>query len=641
MTAYRQLLRTAPRRAFATARSAAIASAPPLKDFMQPAAASSIADANPAPYIDPALLMGGGRRVYLETYGCQMNVSDTEVVRALLDTAGYERAAGIEEADVVLLNTCAIREGAEGKIWSRLRQIRSARHGSVANEHARGMSAGRAAAARKGNRRGLADARGVQVVGLLGCMAERLKGKLLEEDRLLDLVCGPDAYRELPRLLSQASGGQPALDVRLSLEETYADVAPVREGGNGVSAFVSIMRGCNNMCSYCIVPFTRGRERSRDAASILREVDDLAQRGFKEVTLLGQNVNSYVSPVEGQGGTEGGGEGGGVAAAADGGCGGGGGGAAATPTLRDGFVAKVPPKKGSYRFAQLMDEVSARHPEVRFRFTSPHPKDFPDALLDVLASRPNACAALHIPAQSGSSKMLEAMRRGYDRDSYVRLIERVREVVPNVTLSSDFISGFCGETEDDHEETLALMRAVRFEKAFMFAYSLREKTHAHRSLHDDVPEAVKARRLREVIATFDAGARAANALDVGSTQLVLVDGLSRKSDEEWVGRTDGNKRVVLARRAVPDADAADEAPRREALAALQLREPEREAGVVAGAVASSEGHAADADAIPRGHVELQPGDYVAVRVTEAISANTLRAEPLARCSLSRFTEVVQ
>ena len=632
-----RLFRAAPSRAFSSARSAAIASAPPLKEFMQPAAGSSIADANPAPYIDPTLLLGGGRRVYLETYGCQMNVSDSEVVRALLETAGYERAAGIEEADVVLLNTCAIREGAEGKIWSRLRQIRSARHGSVASEHARGMSPGRAAAARERNQRGLADARGVQVVGLLGCMAERLKGKLLEEDRLLDLVCGPDAYRELPRLLSQASGGQPALDVRLSLEETYADVAPVREGGNGVSAFVSIMRGCNNMCSYCIVPFTRGRERSRDAASILREVDDLAARGFKEVTLLGQNVNSYVSPIEGQGG--GGDEGGGCG----GGGGGGGGDVAAAPALRDGFVAKVPPKKGSYRFAQLMDEVSARHPEVRFRFTSPHPKDFPDELLDVLAARPNACAALHIPAQSGSSRVLQAMRRGYDRGTYLRLIERVREVVPHVTLSSDFISGFCGETEEDHEETLSLMRAVRFEKAFMFAYSLREKTHAHRALSDDVPEPVKARRLREVIATFDEGARAANASDVGTTQLVLVDGVSRKSDAEWVGRTDGNKRVVLARRAVPDADAADAAHRRAALAALHPQAG-REA---AGAVASSEGHehshnasASAADAMQPGHVDLQPGDYVAVRVTEAISANTLRAEPLARCSLSRFAETV-
>lgn len=604
---------------------------------MQPSAASKIGDANPAPYIDPQLLMGGGRRVYLETYGCQMNVADTEVIRSLLNTAGFERAGSIDEADVVLLNTCAIREGAEHKIWQRLRQIRSSRVGSTAARHdgRRGhWPSDKAAKQAKAKRQGLEDARSVQVVGLLGCMAERLKGKLLEEDRLLDLVCGPDAYRDLPRLLSQASSGQAALNVQLSLEETYADVAPVREAGNGVSAFVSIMRGCNNMCAYCIVPFTRGRERSRDAASISREVAELVERGVREVTVLGQNVNSYVDAKYAgiiprlipstaadpalqltahadpdadeddsdarayQDAEQAQGQAVAVAVvpaavAAK---------PAAAPALREGFATKVPQKAGAFRFAELLDQLCVAHPEVRFRFTSPHPKDFPDPLLAVLAARPNACKALHIPAQSGSTSVLASMKRGYDRETYLRLIDRVRELLPTATISSDFISGFCGESEADHADTLTLLEKVRFDKAFMFAYSMREKTHAHRQLLDDVPEPTKQRRLAEVIATFNKGARAANEAEVGSVQLVLVDGLSKKSDGEWVGRTDGNRRVVLARRPLP----------------------------------SSLGLGSELEAVEE--VDLQPGDYVAVHVTEALSPNTMRAAPLARCTLAAFAQ---
>lgn len=408
-------------------------------------------------------------------------------------------------------------------------------------------------------------------------MAERLKGKLLEDERLLDVVCGPDAYRSLPRLLALSSEGQGSIDVRLSLEETYADISPVRELENGVSAFVSIMRGCNNMCSYCIVPFTRGRERSRPAASIEEEVAELAASGYREVTLLGQNVNSYAHSAE----TES--EHPSLAWAA------------APRPLREGFQAKVPAARGSVRFADLISRLATAHSEVRFRFTSPHPKDFPDELLDVIERMPNVCDSLHIPAQSGSSAMLDAMRRGYTRESYLSLIEQVRAKLPNATISSDFISGFCGENEADHQQTLSLLREVRFDRAFMFAYSLREKTHAHRSLKDDVPEHIKQRRLQEVVELFNAGARAANEEEVGREHLVMVDSLSKRSEEEWAGRTDNNKRVVFARRPV----------------------------VMNGSSQQS---------------QLQPGDYVAVRITQAISANTLRGEPLVRTSIAEFAQ---
>ena len=432
---------------------------------MPSSASAATPTAQLPPYLDAALLRGDGRSVFIETYGCQMNVSDTEVVRALLNEAGYARAMAADSADVVLINTCAIREGAEAKIWNRLRELRAI------------GSRDRRTRAERGDP--------PRLVGVLGCMGERLKGKLLEAERLAHVVCGPDAYRSLPRLLAQAGTGQPSLDVALSIDETYADVAPVREGRDGVSAFVSVMRGCNNMCSYCIVPFTRGRERSRPGASIMAEVDRLAEEGYKEVTLLGQNVNSYADSSEGA--------------------------SSPLPELREGFkakvvaapprtltrrrrltarvsphatrmclVAQVPPAKGDTRFAEMISVLAEKHPEMRFRFTSPHPKDFPDPLLHAIAEHPNVCNSLHIPAQSGSTAVLEAMRRGYSRETYLTLVERVRELLPGAALSSDFISGYCGETAEDHEQTLSLLREVRFEKAFMFAYSMREKTHAHR-----------------------------------------------------------------------------------------------------------------------------------------------------------------
>jgi len=512
------------------------------------------------PYVSPSLTQGSGRTFFLETYGCQMNVSDSEVVRAVLAESGFSPSVSLDAADVVLINTCAIREGAEQRVWNRLREVNALTGRKL---HM------------KSKRRSSSDAkRAAPMVGLLGCMAERLKGRLLEEERLVDIVCGPDAYRQLPRLLSQASSDQAAIDVRLSLEETYADVSPVRVADGGVSAFVSIMRGCNNMCSYCIVPFTRGRERSRPSASIAAEVSELADRGYKEVTLLGQNVNSYAVDADCDGEST------------------------LVPPLRDGFRSMVPPAKGRLRFADLIHSLALEHPEMRFRFTSPHPKDFPDKLLRVVKETPNICEALHIPAQSGSSAVLESMRRGYSREAYLELIAQVRQVLPKASISSDFISGFCGETEKDHQETLSLLRTVRFEKAYMFAYSLREKTHAHRQLADDVPEAVKQRRLREVIAAFNEGARASNDAEVGSYHLLLVDGESKKSAAELVGRSDSNKRVVFGNQRVRSS----------------LTNPD-----------ASE-------------VALHAGDFVAVHVTESLSANTLRAIPLARTSIAQFAK---
>jgi MiaB/RimO family radical SAM methylthiotransferase len=388
-------------------------------------------------------------------------------------------------------------------------------------------------------------------VGVLGCMAERLKSKLIEEERLCDVVVGPDAYRSLPGLLARVlEGGEPVMDVALSLDETYRDIIPVRFDGAGqivpvdekqaeknareeakpsalVSAYVSITRGCNNMCTYCIVPFTRGRERSRDLQSILDEVAQLERNGCREVVLLGQNVNSYNasngSPEQA---------------------------AVEKPVvdIAEGFstVYKRPVKLG-FDFADLLDELSTAFPEVRFRFTSPHPKDFPDRVLKLIASRHNICNSLHMPAQSGSTEVLKAMGRGYSREAYDSLVERIDGIIgrDNVAISSDFISGFCGETEEDHSQTLDLLRSVGFDQAFMFAYSTREKTKAHRRLTDDVPHEVKQRRLREVIDTFNARLAERSGIDVGLRHVVLVEGRGRRDESKWSGRSDTNKRVFF------------------------------------------------------------------------------------------------
>ncbi|XP_076012685.1 mitochondrial tRNA methylthiotransferase CDK5RAP1 isoform X1 [Genypterus blacodes] len=425
-----------------------------------------------------------------------MNVNDTEIAWSILQRRGYQRTAELTEADVVLLVTCSIREKAEQTIWNRLQQLTAMKKKRLKTHTP-------------------------MKIGILGCMAERLKTELLEREKLVDVLAGPDAYRDLPRLLTVAHGGQQASNVLLSLEETYADIMPVHHAPQGYSAFVSIMRGCDNMCSYCIVPFTRGRERSRPVSSILEEVRTLSDQGVKEVTLLGQNVNSYRDTSEvvhrGSDRTE----------------------------LSRGFNTVYQTKQGGLRFSHLLDRVSLIDPDMRIRFTSPHPKDFPDEVLHLIEERRNVCKQLHLPAQSGSSQVLRAMRRGYTREAYLDLVGNIKKIIPAVSLSSDFISGFCGETEDDHQQTLSLIRAVGYNVGFLFAYSMRKKTHAFHRLQDDVPAEVKQRRLEECISVFREEATRVNAALVGSTQLILVEGESKRSTQDLCGRTEGNMKVIF------------------------------------------------------------------------------------------------
>ncbi len=416
----------------------------------------------------------GARQVYIETYGCQMNVADSEVVASVLRETGYGLTHDADRADVVLLNTCAIRENAEQKVRRRL-------------------DAFRAEKTKKG--------RHIQL-GVLGCMAERLRHQFLEEEKLVDLVVGPDAYRDLPRLLAESdTTGQAAVNVHLSREETYADIAPVRYDTNGISAFVSIMRGCDNMCAFCVVPFTRGRERSRPSVSILDEVKVLIDAGYKEVTVLGQNVNSYRSDEHG---------------------------------------AQVD-------FAELLYKISLLSSELRIRYSTSHPKDCSDELLHVHRERPTVCDFIHLPVQHGNTDVLRRMRRTYTRDAYLALIDRARAIVPGISFSTDIIAGFCGETDEEHADTLSLMEAVRYDHAFMFAYSERPTTYAARKYTDDVPEAIKKRRLTEIIDLQQTHALESNRRDVGTVHTVLVEGPSKRSADQLCGRTDTNKMVVFDR----------------------------------------------------------------------------------------------
>ncbi|KAM6319494.1 mitochondrial tRNA methylthiotransferase CDK5RAP1 [Podargus strigoides] len=520
-------------------RGAALPAGPDLRHFLRGAAAGE-PRAEPEPELGSA---AGTGKVYLETYGCQMNVNDTEIAWAILQKNGYVRTKDLGEADVILLVTCSVREKAEQAIWNRLQHLKTLK--------ARRQQAGSPLR-----------------IGILGCMAERLKEEILHREKLVDIVAGPDAYRDLPRLLAVAESGQQAANVLLSLDETYADILPVQTSAGGTTAFVSIMRGCDNMCSYCIVPFTRGRERSRPIASILQEVRMLSDQGVKEVTLLGQNVNSFrdMSEVQFQ--------------------------SAAAPALSRGFSTVYKAKPGGLRFAHLLDQVSRIDPEMRIRFTSPHPKDFPDEVLQLIQERHNICKQLHLPAQSGSTRVLEAMRRGYTREAYLELVHHVRESIPGVSLSSDFIAGFCGETEEDHQQTVSLLREVRYNVGFLFAYSMRQKTRAYHRLQDDVPADVKKRRLEELITVFREEAARANEVLVGQSQLVLVEGPSKRSASELCGRNDGNIKVIF-----PDAKAED---------------------------------AAGCEAL----VRAQPGDYVLVKVTSA-SSQTLKGALLCRTTLSR------
>jgi tRNA-2-methylthio-N6-dimethylallyladenosine synthase len=421
----------------------------------------------------------GKKKLYLESYGCQMNFSDSEVVASILAQDGFETTRNMDEADVILLNTCSIRENAEQRVRNRLTEFKI----------------------KKENNPDL-------VVGVLGCMAERLKKNLLEEEKLVDLVAGPDAYRDLPNLIEEVGTGQKAVNVLLSRDETYADISPVRLDQGGIAAFVTIMRGCDNMCSFCVVPFTRGRERSRDPHTIIEECQDLFNRGYREVTLLGQNVDSYRWNLSSKGEVKN----------------------ADQPTTN---------------FAQLMEMVALVSPQLRVRFSTSHPKDMTDDVLEIMAKYENICPYIHLPVQSGNTDVLYRMNRGYSREWYMERINAIHRIVPNCAISTDVITGFCGETEEEHQETLSLMDFVEYDFAYMFKYSERPKTLAERRFEDDVPEEVKGRRLNEIIEKQLSHSLKSNQKQIGTIQKVLIEGPSKRSEEHLCGRTGRNSMVVF------------------------------------------------------------------------------------------------
>jgi tRNA-2-methylthio-N6-dimethylallyladenosine synthase len=414
------------------------------------------------------------KHFYIESYGCAMNFADSEVVASILHDSGFGPTKNAEEADVIFINTCSIRDKAEQTVRKRLQQFR-----------------------------GIKRQRPNLVVGVLGCMAERLKAAFLEEEKLVDIVVGPDAYRTLPGLLEEAESGQKGVNVLLSRDETYADIAPVRLNSNGVTAFVSIMRGCNNMCSFCVVPFTRGRERSRDAGSIIKECTDLFNQGYREVTLLGQNVDSYNWIDE-----------------------------ACNETVS---------------FAMLMEKVALISPLLRVRFSTSHPKDITDDVLHTIARYENICNYIHLPVQSGSSRVLQLMNRTYSREWYIAKVNRIKEIIPDCGLSTDMITGFCTETEEEHQESLSLMEYCKYDLAYMYFYSERPGTLAARRFADDIPEAIKKRRLQEMIDLHRIQSLQSMQREVGKTRKVLIEGTSKKNDTDFYGRTDQNKVVVFAK----------------------------------------------------------------------------------------------
>ena len=414
------------------------------------------------------------KQFYIESYGCQMNFSDSEIVASILGEAGYGPTRDLESADLILINTCSIREKAEDTVRKRLRvfdKVKRRRAGTL--------------------------------VGVLGCMAERLKAKFLEEEKLVDLVVGPDAYRDLPGLIAGAEDGEKGINVFLSREETYAEISPLRLQSNGVTAFISIMRGCDNMCSFCVVPYTRGRERSRSTYSIVAEARDLFDRGYREVTLLGQNVDSYKwdNPETGE----------------------------------------------RVNFAQLLTLTAAIDPDLRIRFSTSHPKDITDEVLYAMRDNPNVCKYIHLPVQSGNSRILELMNRTYDREWYEAKIDRIYEIMPECAISSDVITGFCSETEAEHADTLSVIDYARYSMSYMFYYSERPGTPAARKLADDVPLGVKKRRLSEIIERQTAISHELNTADIGKTFRVLIEGESKRSDRDWKGRNSQNKMIVFAK----------------------------------------------------------------------------------------------
>ena len=413
-------------------------------------------------------LTGSGRKLYIETYGCQMNVGDSEIVVSIMQQEGFRYTESLEEADIVLINTCSIRDNAEQRIWGRLSEMRHMRKKKPS-----------------------------LIIGIIGCMAERLKEDLTKGGTGVDIVAGPDAYRDLPRLVREVDGGATGVNVELSKEETYAEIAPVRLDRNGVSAFIAIMRGCNNYCSYCVVPYTRGIERSRDAKTIVAEARTLFENGYREVTLLGQNVNSY--------------------------------------------------RTGDVDFPELLKQVAEISPLLRVRFATSHPKDISDKLLETMASMPNICRAIHLPAQSGSTEMLKRMNRKYTREWYLERVEAIRRYMPDCAITTDLIAGFAHETEEEHAETLSLMREVGYDFAYMFKYSERPGTFAQRNLGDDIPEDVKTLRLTEIIDLQNRLSEESNKRDIGKEFEILVECTSKRSEEQLSGRTSQNKMVVFDR----------------------------------------------------------------------------------------------
>ena len=470
------------------------------------------------------------KKVYIESYGCQMNVNDSEVVASILAKDGYTAVKSAEEADLVLLNTCSIRDKAEQTVLNRIDSLRGLKRG---NKHLK--------------------------LGVLGCMAERMREDLLEKKQVVDLVVGPDAYRSLPALLDEVEGGQKAVNVLLSREETYGEIVPVRLNGNGVSAFVTIMRGCDNMCAFCVVPFTRGRERSRDAESIVGECQDLWAKGYKEVTLLGQNVDSYEYRSDDR-----------------------------MTGRSDDQNAALESASGTIDFADLLEMVALAVPGMRIRYSTSHPKDMTDKVLAVMAKYRNICKYIHLPVQSGSSAVLKRMNRGYTREWYLERIASIRRHMPDCAISTDIIAGYCGETEEEHQETLALMEAVGYDMAFMFKYSERPKTLAARRYADDVPEALKGRRLQEIIALQLAMGEQCNKRHLGRVQEVLIEGVSKRSKDHMFGRNSQNAVVIVPR----------------AVGNWQLAEGSSRNGQ-----------------LPTAKYQLQPGDFIKARITSATSGS--------------------
>lgn len=435
----------------------------------------------------PKGIESNGKKFYIESYGCAMNFADSEVVASILLESGFDSTKDFNEADIVFINTCAIRDNAEQRVRNRLNNL-----GVI----------------KKRNKAAL--------IGVLGCMAERLKDKFLEQEKLVDIVVGPDAYRSLPNLIEEAEGGQKAVNVLLSRDETYADINPVRLVSNGVSAFVSITRGCDNMCSFCVVPHTRGRERSRHPESILNEVKELYSNGYKEVTLLGQNVDSYRWSDD--------------------------------PKIRGKKLIDLKDTDIVFNFANLLEAVAQVAPDLRVRFSTSHPKDMLDDVLHVMAKYENICNYVHLPVQSGNSEVLERMNRTYDRAWYMNRVEAIKKIVPNCGISTDIITGFCGETEAQHQDTLSLMEEVRYDMAYMFFYSERPGTLAAKKYEDDIPEKEKKRRLAEVIRLQNQHSLESNQKDIGKVVKVLIEKTSKKSEKDLCGRNDQNKMVVFPRK---------------------------------------------------------------------------------------------